>query len=177
MKFFNQKGAIPHQGAEDREVLGDVDKADEQREDGQDDQREGHGGGALGRVCCCFGARLAEEGHGDLAHGVERRQERADHQHHEDQGCQPVAFDQAVIVGIGEDLVFAPEAGGDEWEAGQRQAADQECDKCDRHARAQTAHVAHVLRVECVCVIAGVFAVFIVAVVRVIPVPRMALVA
>ena len=88
-----------------------------------------------------FGARLAQEGQRNLAHGVESGQQGCQCQGDED--CQV-----AAVEGPGENFIFGPEAGCDQWETGQGKPADEEGPEGQRHLLAQTAHVEHVLRID-----------------------------
>ena len=91
----------------------------------------------------CFGAGLAQEGQGDLAHGVERGQQGSNRQGDKD---QPLSAAKSV----GENFIFRPETGGDHRETGKRKTTDQESPESDRHFLAQAAHVEHILRIDVV---------------------------
>ncbi len=141
---------VVQQGAEDGELLRDADPTTDHGENGEQHERPGHQvvhaqagfvelGGQAG-VCGRFAARLTEEGQADLTARVEGGQQGRERQRPEDQGVQ--------FKGIGQDLILAPEAGGDDGETAQGQAADQESPADAWDAFPQAAHVEHVLRVE-----------------------------
>ncbi len=91
-----------------------------------------------------LGARLAQEGHHDLAHGVKGRHQRRERQHDKDQPAQP----GAAVKSLGQDFVLAPKASGDKGQARKRHAAGHERPERPGHPVSQAAHVAHVLRVK-----------------------------
>ena len=100
-----------------------------------------------------FRARLATEGQRDLPHGVEGGHEGRQRQQNKYESMSAAAILLQHQPGIGQDLILGPEAGRDDWQAGQRQAADQEGPERDRHGLAQTAHVEHILRIKMMVVI------------------------
>ena len=129
---------VGHDAAEDRELFGNADEAQNDGEGCDQQQRPGHAAHAFGRMLRAFRARFAQEGQADLAHGVERGQEGRERQCREDPHI-------AAGPCAGQDLILGPEAGRQQREAAQRQAADDEGPAGPRHAPQQAAHVAHVL--------------------------------
>ena len=90
-------------------MLGDAQPAGSHGKERQHHQRQQHrpeDGGMLAGVRGRRRARLAQEGQADLAHGVESRHQRRQRQHDKD-GWR-------VREGIGQDLIFGPETGGDD---------------------------------------------------------------
>ena len=74
-------------------MLGDANPAIRHGEERQDDKRNRHRPGSFLRVLSFLGARLAEEGQCDLAHGVEGGQEGRDRQGDEN---RPVTMTECI---------------------------------------------------------------------------------
>src|SRR5690349_759234 len=90
---------------------------------------------------CFWGASLAKEGQRDLAHRIERRQERSESERDKDKIM-------SIAKRVGKDLILGPETGGHKWEARKGKATDQECPESNRHLLTQATHVEHVLRID-----------------------------
>src|ERR1700690_3552658 len=111
--------------------------------DSQHDERKSHRPRSLMSVLRFFSARLAEKGQSDLAHGVERRQERGNRECNENNQI-------SVIERAREYLIFRPEASRQKWKPGKRKPADEKSPERDWHLLAKSAHVKHVLRINVV---------------------------
>ncbi len=89
----------------------------------------------------CLGARFTQEGQGDLAHGVESRQEGCNRQGDKNQQV-------TIAKGFGKNFILGPKACRQHRKTRQGKSADQEGPEGDRHLLAQAAHVEHILRVR-----------------------------
>ena len=89
----------------------------------------------------CFGARFAQEGQGDLPHGIESGQECCQRQRDE---YHPMPMSKRIR----QDLILRPETCCQQRETRQRKSTDQESPESDRHLLAQPTHVEHILRID-----------------------------